>query len=205
VTAAAGDSGSTDSQTDGAPHCDFPAASPHVLGCGGTTLHLAADGSIASESVWNDGAAGGSTGGGVSDAFPVPAWQDGVGVPLRGGSATTGRGVPDVAAVADPRTGYQVLVDGQAGVIGGTSAVAPLWAGLVCRLAQLAGRRFGLLSPALYAGASAGAVPPGFRDITAGSNGAYSAQPGWDACTGLGVPSGSALLERLRAGAEAAV
>jgi kumamolisin len=201
VTAAAGDSGSTDSEAQGAPHCDFPAASPHVLGCGGTSLHLAADGSVASEAVWNDGAAGGSTGGGVSDTFPVPSWQSAVGVPRRAGSATTGRGVPDVAGVADPSTGYQVLVDGQRGVIGGTSAVAPLWAGLVARLAQLTGRRFGLLQAALYAGVPAGAAAPGFRDITEGSNGAYAARPGWDPCTGLGVPVGEALLDRLRAGA----
>jgi kumamolisin len=86
-------------------------------------------------------------------------------------------------------------------VIGGTSAVAPLWAGLVARLAQLTGRRFGLLQAALYAGVPAGAAAPGFRDITEGSNGAYAARPGWDPCTGLGVPAGQALLDRLRAGA----
>jgi kumamolisin len=193
VTAAAGDSGSADNQSAGAPHCDFPASSPHVLGCGGTSLTLAADGTVASEVVWNDGGQGGATGGGVSDAFPVPDWQVNAGVPPRRNSSATGRGVPDVAAVADPQTGYQVLVDGQSLVIGGTSAVAPLWAGLVCRLAQLAGRPLGLAQPALYAGAAPGVVPTGFRDITSGANGAYSAAPGWDACTGLGVPVGAAL------------
>jgi kumamolisin len=129
----------------------------------------------------------------VSDAVPEPDWQTNAGVPPRRGSSATGRGVPDVAAVADPQPGDQVIVDGRSLVIGGTSAVAPLWAGLVCRLAQLAGRSFGLAQPALYAGAAPGVVPAGFRDITSGANGAYTARAGWDACTGLGVPVGSAL------------
>jgi kumamolisin len=101
--------------------------------------------------------------------------------------------VPDVAADADPKTGYQVLIDGSTGVIGGTSAVAPLWAALVARLAQANGAKFGLIQPKLYAAAIPGTVAPGFRDVTEGNNGAYAAGPGWDACTGLGVPVGSAL------------
>jgi kumamolisin len=197
VLAAAGDSGSSDDQAQGSPHCDFPASSPHVLGCGGTSLHVGPSGTIASETVWNDGGQGGSTGGGVSDAFSLPSYQGSAGVPLRAGQSA-GRGVPDVAAVADPQTGYQVLVDGQPGVIGGTSAVAPLWAGLVCRLAQLTGRRFGLLHPLVYAAAASRPIP-GFRDITSGNNGAYKAGAGWDPCTGLGVPDGAALLALLRA------
>jgi kumamolisin len=104
--------------------------------------------------------------------------------------------VPDVAAVADPATGYRVRVDGQEMVIGGTSAVAPLWAALVARLAQGTGRPMGLLQPTLYGlGGSTGA----FRDITVGGNGAYSASAGWDPCTGLGVPVGEVLLTALRA------
>ena len=182
VTAAAGDNGSSDAGSG--VHADFPASSPHVLGCGGTTLHTG--GGTTTETVWNDGGQGGATGGGVSDTFPVPDWQAAAGVPLRSG--TSGRGVPDVAGNADPQTGYQVYVDGRATVIGGTSAVAPLWAGLVARLAQLGGKRLGLLQPALYAGASAGQPSPALRDITSGTNGAYRAGPGWDACTGLGVP-----------------
>ena len=131
----------------------------------------------------------------------MPDWQAKVGVPVRAGTGKAGRGVPDVAGVADPQTGYQVLVDGTATVIGGTSAVSPLWAGIVCRLAQSLGKPLGLLAPTIYAGASAGHVPAGFRDITSGSNGAYSAQAGWDACTGLGTPVGTALLEYLRGSA----
>jgi len=180
VTAAAGDNGSSDAGSG--VHADFPASSPHALGCGGTSLR-ADDGTVTSETVWDDGGQGGATGGGVSDTFPLPDWQANAGVPPRSGTTTTGRGVPDVAADADPQTGYQVYVDGRAAVIGGTSAVAPLWAGLVARLVQLGGQPLGLLQPALYAG-----VATGLRDITTGSNGAYQAGPGWDACTGLGVP-----------------
>ncbi len=192
VTAAAGDDGSTDRATDGRSHVDFPAASPHVLACGGTRLTTdRATGAITSETVWNNGAGHGATGGGVSDTFPRPSWQSTVTVP------GTGRGVPDVAAVADPQTGYQVQVDGTNLVIGGTSAVAPLWAALIARLAQATGRRLGLLHPVLYRGATATTVPPGFRDITTGTNGAYTAAPGWDPCTGLGVPDGTALLTAL--------
>jgi len=206
VCVASGDNGSSDAQTDGAVHVDFPASSPHALGCGGTSLRLSATGTPTAETVWNDGAGRGATGGGVSDTFPLPSWQNGVGVPVRaasagsggsGGTGGTGRGVPDVAGDADPATGYQVLVDGKAMVIGGTSAVAPLWAALVCRLSQGLGHHLGLLQPAIYADAPAGTTPPGFRDITSGSNGAYAAAPGWDACTGLGVPDGQQLLDRL--------
>jgi kumamolisin len=106
--------------------------------------------------------------------------------------------VPDVSADADPSTGYQVRVNGADRVIGGTSAVSPLWSALTCRMAESLGRRPGLLQPLLYAGLSAGEVPAGFRDVTSGSNGAYAAGPGWDPCTGLGVPEGEALLVRLR-------
>jgi kumamolisin len=102
--------------------------------------------------------------------------------------------VPDVAGNADPETGYQVLVDGQSEVIGGTSAVAPLWAALLCRMAQSAGHSFGLVQEILYAGVGAEEPAPGLRDITSGNNGAYQATPGWDACTGLGTPEGTALL-----------
>jgi kumamolisin len=199
VCVAAGDNGSSDGVTDGRPHVDFPASSPHALACGGTSLQAdPATGVITSETVWNDGRGGGATGGGVSDVFAQPAWQAGVGVPVPA-SGSPGRGVPDVAGNADPVTGYQVLVDGQRTVIGGTSAVAPLWAALTCRMAQAAKRSFGLVQQSLYAGVTAGEAAPGFHDITSGSNGAYSAGPGWDACTGLGSPDGAALLERLTA------
>lgn len=191
VTAAAGDNGSTDGATDGTNHADFPASSPHVLACGGTSLQ-ARGSTVSSETVWNDGPGRGATGGGVSDVFAMPVWQARAGVPASA-SAAGGRGVPDVAAVADPATGYEVLVDGQRKVYGGTSAVAPLWAALVARLAQATGSPLGLLHPLLYAAAE-GSPSTGFRDVVTGNNGGFSAAVGWDACTGLGVPDGVALL-----------
>jgi kumamolisin len=194
VCAAAGDNGSADGMSDGRAHADFPASSPHVLACGGTSLRAdPVTGTITSETVWNDGPGGGATGGGVSDAFSLPDWQSPAGVPARPGGGT-GRGVPDVAGNADPATGYQVLVDGKSTVLGGTSAVAPLWAALICRLAQATGTSFGMMQTYLYAGVSTGAAATGMRDITSGGNGAYAAGPGWDACTGLGSPDGAALL-----------
>jgi kumamolisin len=197
VTVAAGDNGSSDGVSDGSPHTDFPASSPHALACGGTSLHGdPATGAISAETVWNDGAGGGATGGGVSGTFALPSWQASAGVPANPAGAP-GRGVPDVAGNADPATGYQVLIDGQPSVIGGTSAVAPLWAALIARVAQSLGKSFGLIQQQLYAGVLAGKPTPGLRDITGGTNGAYSAGPGWDACTGLGVPDGAALLTSL--------
>jgi kumamolisin len=205
VTAAAGDNGSSDQApgqsggSDGQPHVDFPASSSHALACGGTRLEAdTSTGAVTSETVWNNDQGGHATGGGISRVFPRPDWQASAGVPSTAGA--TGRGVPDVAAVADPQTGYRVRVDGRDGVIGGTSAVAPLWAGLVARLVQATGRKLGPLQPALYASVSAGQTAPGFRDITVGNNGAYPAGPGWDPCTGLGVPNGAELLTRLRQG-----
>ena len=200
VTTAAGDDGSADRETDGQAHVDFPAASPHTLACGGTSLKAnGSTGAVASEKVWNNGTGNGATGGGYSTTFARPSWQTAALGPVAPSAAgesaatPTGRGVPDVAGDADPQTGYQVLIDGSSGVIGGTSAVAPLWAALVARLAQANGAKFGLIQPALYAAAKPGVVAPGFRDITDGDNGVYSADVGWDACTGLGVPIGSAL------------
>ncbi|HET9171816.1 MAG TPA: S53 family peptidase [Actinospica sp.] len=195
VLAAAGDSGSTDGATDGRQHTDFPASSPHVLACGGTSLTVDGGGAIATETVWND-QNGEATGGGVSTLYPLPAWQSGAGVPDNVDTGKIGRGVPDVSGNADPATGYQVLIDGTSTVIGGTSAVAPLWAALVARLAQQAGRRLGLLQTVLYEGVKPGVAQPGFHDVTSGGNGAYSAAAGWDACTGLGTPNGATLPAR---------
>jgi len=197
VTVASGDNGSSDGVTDGKSHCDYPASSPYALGCGGTRLEAdPATGAISSETVWNDTPSGGATGGGVSAIYGVPSWQANAGVPAASGAG--GRGVPDVAGNADPQTGYQVLVDGKKAVYGGTSAVAPLWAGLIARLAQATGHQFGLMQPVLYSSAAPGTAVPGFHDITSGSNGAYRASPGWDACTGLGSPSATSLLARLK-------
>lgn len=193
VCCASGDSGSGDGETDGKAHVDFPASSPFVLGCGGTKL-TASENTITGEVVWNEGA-NSATGGGVSDFFPVPAYQSVTGVPPSVNSDHhKGRGVPDVAGDADPATGYLVRVDGQEFVIGGTSAVAPLWAGLVALMNQKLGHPVGFLNPLLY-GSLVGTGS--FRDISSGNNGAYGAKQGWDACTGWGTPNGVKLLHAL--------
>ncbi|HUL19685.1 MAG TPA: S53 family peptidase [Steroidobacteraceae bacterium] len=193
VTVACGDSGSSDGVSGAAPHVDFPSSSPLALACGGTRL-MGNGTAIASEVVWNDAATGeGATGGGVSAQFALPAWQANVAVP-KGEGGRAGRGVPDVAGNADPQTGYEVFVDGHAQVIGGTSAVAPLWAALIARLNQKLGGSLGDAHAALY-----GAGARAFRDITSGNNGAFRAAAGWDACTGLGSPRGTGLLAALAA------
>ena len=190
ITVAAGDNGSTDGGTGN--NVDFPASSPHVLACGGTKLD-ANGATIVSEVVWNELANNeGATGGGVSNVFALPSWQAKAQVPAAT-TTTGGRGVPDVAGDADPTTGYTIRVDGQTMVIGGTSAVAPLWAGLVAVANQQLGTQVGFIQPAIYAAKAAAA----FNDITQGNNGAFSASPGWDACSGLGSPIAGKLIPLL--------
>jgi kumamolisin len=192
VCAAAGDNGSSDGVDDGLAHVDFPASSPYVVGCGGTRLN-GSGGSISSQVVWDDQPSGGATGGGVSDVFPPPAWQAGAGVPPSvNPGANVGRGVPDLSGDADPHTGYDVLVDGSKMVVGGTSAVAPLAAGLLALVNQGLGKPVGFLNPLLYS-----KTQPAFRDVTSGTNGAYRAGAGWDPCSGWGSPEGSKLLRLL--------
>jgi kumamolisin len=190
ITVAAGDDGSSDGATGN--NVDFPASSPHVLACGGTKLN-ASGATIVSEVVWNETANNeGATGGGVSNLFPLPSWQANSKVPASS-VKTGGRGVPDVTGDADPTTGYTIRVDGQTSVIGGTSAVAPLWAGLIAVANQQLGTQVGFIQPAIYAAKAAAA----FNDITEGNNGAFSAGPGWDACSGLGSPIASKLIPLL--------
>jgi len=185
IAVAAGDHGSSDSVTDGKAHVDFPASSPYVLACGGTKL------TNSDETVWNDGD-GWATGGGISDFFLVPSYQQKVKLPTSVNPGhPKGRGLPDIAANADSETGYKVLVDGEWAVIGGTSAVAPLMAGLFALANQKKNKHVGFVNPKLYT-----AQPSAFKDITQGNNdtgslGGYSAAKGWDACTGLGVPLGT--------------
>ena len=195
VCVACGDNGSSDGVTDGMAHADFPASSPYALACGGTHL-VGSAGSITDEEVWNNLPNNGATGGGVSEAFPLPLWQNGANVPpsVNPGNRK-GRGLPDLAGDADPQTGYQVEVDGSNAVVGGTSAVAPLLAGLIALFNQALASPTGYLNPGLYKKA---AISPGsFRDITQGNNGAYQARPGWDACTGWGSPVGANILSVL--------
>ncbi len=196
VCVAAGDNGSSDGVTDGLDHVDFPASSPYSLACGGTTLAISGS-SISSEVVWNDLSSGeGATGGGVSGTFPIPTWQANAGVPPgTNPSGYAGRGVPDVAGDADPNTGYNVQVDGSSFAVGGTSAVAPLWAGLIALINQSLGKSVGYLNPTLYQNVEEN--EGAFNDITSGNNGDFSAGPGWDACTGWGSPEGANLLQAL--------
>lgn len=197
VCVASGDNGASDGVNDGELHVDFPASSPHVIACGGTKL-VASGSSISGEVVWNElSGGGGATGGGVSRIFALPDWQVDSNIP----AAPTnfqGRGVPDIAADADPTTGYDVQVDGRTGVFGGTSAVAPLAAGLIALInQQLAseqnGQTLGYLNPLLYSAHLQSAL----GDVTEGDNDGYMAGPGWDACTGLGSPNGTAMLSTL--------
>jgi kumamolisin len=195
VCVACGDNGSSDGVTDGKAHVDFPASSPYALACGGTHL-VGSGGSITDEEVWNDLPDNGATGGGVSDTFPLPSWQNAAKVPpsVNPGNRK-GRGLPDLAGDADPLTGYQVEVDGSNAVVGGTSAVAPLLAGLIALFNQALSSPVGYVNPDLYKKL---AISPGaFRDVTRGNNGAYQARPGWDACTGWGSPVGAAILRAL--------
>jgi kumamolisin len=196
VCVASGDNGSADSVTDGLAHVDFPASSPYALGCGGTRLE-AANNQPTSETVWNE-SANSATGGGISDFFDLPTWQANAKVPPSvNANHRVGRGVPDVAGDADPQTGYSVYVDGQSAVFGGTSAVAPLWAGLIALINQQRGQSVGYLNPTLYQNYAQLVQANALRDVTTGNNGAYSAAPGWDACSGVGTPDGTKLRDAL--------
>jgi kumamolisin len=177
VCVASGDSGAGDGERG--KHVDFPSSSPYVLGCGGTSLPL--DGP---ETVWNNGPGNGAGGGGYSAAFAKPAWQ--------AGNTRAKRGVPDVAGDADPETGYRVSVDGKPTVIGGTSAVAPLWAGLIALINESIRGRAGFINATLYEN------PGALNDITSGNNSGYAAGRGWDPAAGLGSPIGVSVLAALK-------
>ncbi|MFK4434509.1 protease pro-enzyme activation domain-containing protein [Bacillus sp. RC54] len=209
ICCASGDNGSSDYEhnnprnpvPDQLLHADFPASSPFVLACGGTRLE-GTDHTITNEIVWNNSPRSPiATGGGVSNVFPLPSWQINAHVPA---SANPGgqvkRAIPDVAGNADPETGYQIEVNGQQTVTGGTSAVAPLWAGLIANINQKLGHSVGFINPVLYKLSAQNGI---FHDITIGNNnitngnGAYKASSGWDACTGLGSPDGTKLMNAL--------
>ncbi|MFD2234233.1 S53 family peptidase [Phaeospirillum tilakii] len=204
VCVASGDEGASDGAPDGRLVADFPGSVPEVLCCGGTQL-VARNGRIERETVWNSPCWSLATGGGVSARFPIPPYQTRAGIapepPPPPGTLPpgfTGRGVPDVAANADPLTGYRLYILGAWHVSGGTSAAAPLWAGLVTRLNQALGQPVGFLNPFLY-GLLGTPDQDACRDITEGDNNYYRATPGWDACTGLGSPNGTALLKAMAA------
>lgn len=205
VCAATGDNGSADQippEMDGKPHVDAPGCSAFALACGGTKLTV--DGTtIKNEVVWNDGARSstpGATGGGVSNIFARPGYQSSLTIP-KSPTGNDGRGVPDVSAHAATSAGYKIFLNGKWSAIGGTSAVSPLYAGLLARINQqlvkLGKPHAGFINPLLYK------APAAFRDITAGNNDmtgtlkVYDAAPGWDPCTGLGSPDGTAIMKAL--------
>lgn len=169
---ASGDAGSGDGEAGN--HVDFPGSSPFVVCCGGTTL-LSSGNTITSETVWNNDPNDSATGGGYSNKFTKPAFQNTI--------AGTQRGVPDCSGNADPNTGYITPL----GVIGGTSAVAPLMAGLFAAINAGRTTDVGFVNTTLYNNPSA------FRDITSGNNGSFSASTNWDAASGLGVPIGTSI------------
>jgi|HubBroStandDraft_4_1064222.scaffolds.fasta_scaffold75419_2 kumamolisin len=203
VLVSSGDSGAfvaskTQAQTS------YPASDPWVTACGGTTIGDV-NGASFTEYVWNDtGKAGrGATGGGVSSRFPLPSYQAAVGVPKHTGSNAAGRGVPDVAGNASENSGYMQVINGEPPqAVGGTSAVAPLYAGLIARINANLGSPAGFLNPAIYA-AKSGVFrsisgPPGPANNSFGKVTGYPATAGWNACTGLGSVNGVALQNSLK-------
>jgi kumamolisin len=205
VCCAAGDGGSNDGVSPGyTANVDFPGSSWFVTSCGGTRME-SNDGKVVSkEVVWNDGRRGGGTGGGFSEFFALPPYQSSLSLPPSANpGAKLGRAVPDISGNADPRTGYKVRVDGADITVGGTSAVAPLMAGLVALMNEGLQRQVGFLNNMLYTqvAGKAGAL----RAITVGNNdttalvGGYEAGGGWNACTGLGAPAnGSLIMDAIR-------
>ena len=206
VFVASGDHGAGDAAGDGKVHVDFPSSSPHAVACGGTRL-IGNKGVIVDEEVWNDGA-GWATGGGVSRYFHVPSFQQSLALPAALGGGAPGRGVPDIAGDADQATGYVCLIHGQYRVVGGTSAVAPLYAALVALVFQGNGRTVPNFVDRLYQLAKSTSGKHVFRDVTVGDNSVpasqfgpatpgYAAGPKWDACTGLGSINGDELLKAI--------
>ncbi len=191
VVCAAGDGGVTDGVNDGKLHVDFPASSPWVLACGGTSI------TRSGEVEWTGG------GGGVSNFFALPDWQSDVNVPLRE-DGSKGRGIPDIAGNAAPESGYSIYLHGKSLVLGGTSAATPFWAGLVARLNQGSGRNIGYINQALYRdigpSGALNRVAPEANDDSDGQ--AHAAAATWNARTGWGSPNGVELLKALRSVAE---
>ena len=170
------------------PTVHYPASSPYVLACGGTSLRAVRK--AFTEVSWNEksGSMRMASGGGYSVLNPRQSWQK------HASPGNGGRGVPDVAGKADVRGGYEMDASGLTFTMGGTSAATPMWAALATRLNQALGVKVGMLGPLLYDKRFRGA----FREILTSDNGAYKAGPGWNPVTGLGSPNGAALLQALR-------
>lgn len=185
VVAAAGDYLANAGIPDSRAHVMFPASSPFVLACGGTRIDLNSAGARVSETVWNDGLSG--TGGGISDAFPLPSYQHGFPLPASVNDGQVRRGVPDVAAASAPLPGYRIVLGGDVVIAEGTSAAAPLWASIISMANSRRSEPLGLPHAVFYDN------PHVCTPVTVGDNRVdgigYDAAPGWNACTGLGVPN----------------
>ncbi|KJK59398.1 S53 family peptidase [Saccharothrix sp. ST-888] len=185
VYAASGDSGSDDAG-NGGTSVDFPAADPYVTGTGGTTLSTSSSGGWSKETTWS------GSGGGVSSVFATPSYQTKVNTGAK-------RAVPDVAAVADPATGWAVYTAGAWYTYGGTSAAAPNWAAFTAVYNSEAAAKskpaFGFANSTIYSLASSANYGAAFHDVTSGSNGAYKAAKGYDKVTGWGSYNGAGFLK----------
>ncbi len=181
VFCASGDNGA-ELDAGGKAHVLAPASSPFAIACGATAITDAGE-----ERAWE------KTGGGFSERFATPSWQDVAGSSASRYGVPAGRGVPDVAAQQSP--GYFVVMDGVELAMGGTSAVAPVWAALTARINQQLGTPIGFCAPLLYR-RSPGAL---FRPIIKGSNDRFHAGAPWNPCTGLGVPIGTAIANEVGA------
>jgi len=197
---------------DNSASTTVPSSSPYITQVGGTTLTMNGSGaSYNSETVWNwgyDSSAGGYVGasGGVSSYYAIPAWQQGINSFSTNGGSTTMRNIPDVALTAD--NVYVTYGNGSTGDFGGTSCAAPLWAGFMALVNQQAAaggqaNGIGFINPAIYEIANESIYNSAFNDITTGNNtwpsspDSFYAVPGYDLCTGLGTPAGTALIYAL--------
>jgi kumamolisin len=206
VFVSSGDSGAFIESTTAA-QASYPATEPWVVACGGTTVGDISGTSFA-EYAWNNGGKGGASGGGISARYPVPSYQSGAGVPVSVATQQAGRGIPDISANANEDSGYVQFINGRSGPVGGTSAVAPLYAGLLAIINAELGKPAGFINPTLYSlagGAFRDIVsPPGPADNSYNGVTGYPVVKGWDAVTGLGSVNGAALLAGLKAAATAA-
>jgi kumamolisin len=184
---------------DEAPTVSSPADDPYATAVGGTTLFVGAGGTYAGEAAWGNPFSSAGSGGGLSLIWSRPAWQTGPGVQNQSSDST--RQLPDVAALGDANTGWNIFHDGSWDVVAGTSAAAPLWAGLIAltdeTLASHSLAPVGFANPILY---SFAAHPrrepaPAFNDVARGENLYYPATPGWDYATGLGTPNAAGIAD----------